>query len=406
MSAPKLKGRGVFVLTLLTVSGCMSACMSAERALPTSEHVERAAHGAQASVSATVRHHTSPLKSYPDSLSHKASPLVITELNLKSKLLGAQGVRKWEPSGVAVLGERLWVVSDKEGWLASYDLPLKEGALTPRATHQLTPPLDNRVKWEGLEAHPKGGLVLLEAISRTVWWCHDPEGGCPQLTSLPMKALNPALNQAAPLPFRYLMFEALLVTPHGVWVGTRGLNALPSGDSKGGLTPWSVWGQVTGEGAPRVVRPHDDAWRFEGRLYGLSGASYDPRGGAWLTLSYEDEDAEGSSAVSGLLVYAPLPLTPTQLSGPAPSAQVCARFSLKPEGVTLDAKGHPIVVFDQDSDRKGGRTKRPQRFALELNEDYVWHAPAQLLSCAKPAPSPHEGQVKEGQVNEGQPHAP
>ena len=364
---------------------CVVGCLSGHQQLP--KTVEKVAAESASSVAMKAQHAPPTLTVSP----HPSDqPLQITEAQLKSRLRGAEGVSKWEPSGVVALGERLWVVSDKDGWLASYPLPLPEGSISPLSTAQLAPPGPTRVKWEALEAYPEGGLTLLEAISRTVWWCRDPEAGCPQLTPLPMEALNPALNHAAPLPFRYLMFEALLSTPSGLWIGTRGLNAKPSGSSAGGLYPWSVWGQVTGEGAPQVVSPLEGAWTFEGRRYGLSGASADVGGesgeqgaGVWLTLSYEDEDAEGREAVSGLLVYAHLPLTPDQLSGPQPSAHLCARFSLKPEGVTLNSDGRPIVVFDQDSDRKRqvATQDEPQRFKLDQTEDYVWLAPQASLAC-------------------------
>ena len=50
-----------------------------------------------------------------------------------------EGVERWEPSGATVVGDKLWVVNDRGGWLAAYALPLAPGENMPAAAHQITP---------------------------------------------------------------------------------------------------------------------------------------------------------------------------------------------------------------------------------------------------------------------------
>jgi hypothetical protein len=127
---------------------------------------------------------------------------------------------------------------------------------------------------------------------------------------------------------------------------------------------------------------------FARRAYGASGAVYDAaRRGLWLTLSAEREEGSSREAVSGLLAFSALaPDAP--LSATAPLT-LCARFDMKPEGVALSPRGAPLVVFDEDLDRKLG-AERPDsspldggRFPLGADEDYAWEAPLGVVaSCA------------------------
>ena len=90
---------------------------------------------------------------------------------------------------------------------------------------------------------------------------------------------------------------------------------------------------------------------------------------------------------------------------PLPSPQsgtlkICARFNLKPEGVSLNTSGDLFIVFDEDLDRKLGELNQqetsknqPQRFALRDFEDWVWRAPAdQLLKACTQYSSPRSDQ--------------
>lgn len=342
----------------------LTACQSTQR--PTTP---------EAQPSAQVK----PASAEP-ALQRVAPPLVTVE-DMTSRLQGAKGAQKWEPSGVAREGEDLWVASDKDGWLARYALPLSPVSEPVQVT-QLKLPLDNRLKWEGLELHPKGGLLLMEAISRSVWWCKDPKAGCTQLSRVEGGAVNDELNTLTERSFYYLMFEALTVIDGHAWVGVRGMNAKPSADHEGGLVPWIAWARFGEGGGAAIIPPTSgplSAYVYEGRSYGLSGAVNDGDGGLWVTLSYEDEEGDTRASVSGLLAHLSLPLTPAKLTGDSPQVKICARFALKPEGVTRSATGAPIVVFDVDADRKG---EGPDHFKLKRTEDYAWVAPEDMKRCA------------------------
>ncbi len=319
-------------------------------------------------------------------------PPIVRHTDLHMRLQAPEGVDRWEPSGAAVRGGRLWVVSDKDGYLAAYALPLREGAQRPALSFKLSLPMPGRLKWEGLEVGPEGELLLLEAISRTVWRCEAPEEGCPKLTRLDSD-LNPRLDSVAPMPFHYLMFEALARRGGAVWVGTRGLQARTAEGAEGGLWPWTAWAEVREEPLGALSSPAERGEEysesqtrglvmgrggllFARRAYGVSGAVYDEaRGGLWLTLSAEREGEASRESVSGLLAFSRLSGSdPLQVATPL---SVCARFDMKPEGVALGAGGAPIVVFDEDLDRKLGarRSGRSERFPLGGDEDYVWEVP-------------------------------
>jgi hypothetical protein len=112
-------------------------------------------------------------------ISIEGLPPIISSQDLKTRLVGPKGVKRWEPSGVVNAEQSLWVVSDRGGWLARYQLPLRTGSNTPVEAHQLKPELKHRVKWEGLtwernQQNEPTALLLLEAISRSVWRCEHP----------------------------------------------------------------------------------------------------------------------------------------------------------------------------------------------------------------------------------------
>ena len=298
--------------------------------------------------------------------------LTLKDLDALPRLIGPSNVKRWEPSGVAILGQTLWVVSDRDAWLAEYQLPLKAGANEPISASILKPNVSNRIKFEGLEATADGALLIVEAISRTVWRCVAPKEGCPQLSAVSLDALNPALNKAVPEPYKYIMFESVSRHQETLIVGVRGFQS-----KKNGLTPWSLLASP----APALIHHAPRGLVVEGRRYGLSGASADDRrGGLWLTWSYEDEDGKTTSAVAGLLTFAPWQVAKKEeMSAPKGGIlelgahrigplQFCQTFPLKPEGVTTHDQ-EVIVVFDEDLDRKGGRS---DQFNLRGNEDYAW----------------------------------
>ena len=321
--------------------------------------------------------------------------LTLTE----SKLLGPQGVERWEPSGVVSTESTLWVVSDREGWLTQYQLPIKPGSNSPIAAHQIKPPLKNRLKWEGLEWSRDSngeinGLLLLEAISRTVWRCERPEEGCPVLTRLDPEPLNELLNTAVKEPFQYIMFEALAYLDEPL-VGVRGFQHKTKG-----LTPWSLLSNFKGG----MILDARETLVVDKRRYGLSGATYDRSSqGFWLTWSYEEEEGVKRDAVSGFLSFSPLRIAKqkgskekidsknVRLNGTLEYGDVriehlnqgqfklCARFGMKPEGVAVNDAGLLFVVFDEDRDRKAGKEQvnesdkeQSGRFPLLSHQDYIF----------------------------------
>ena len=313
---------------------------------------------------------------------------------------------------MAATKDGIWVVSDRGGWLARYSTPLRPGLNHPSVAHQLKPALKHRVKWEGLgwERDARRGepaLLLLEAISRSVWRCVRPAEGCPNLSRITTDALNAKLDDAVARPFKYIMFEALSGRADKVIIGTRGYQ-----DQERGLTPWSIL--IDQDSQTRFAAPRGVI--FAGRRYGVSGATYDAqRGGYWLTWSYEDESRQDQDSVSGLLTFISASLqapAPTQepthdSSRSAPSAlKLCARLPLKPEGVTVSDAGALTVVFDEDRDRKRGElnaldqqvkrasapaapmdTSSKERFSLRDSEDFVWSVMVnQVLQACAPLP--------------------
>ena len=338
-------------------------------------------------------------------LSHVPAP--ISSQEIKTRISGPKGVKRWEPSGVVSEGKHLWVVSDREGWLARYQLPLSQGVNHPTSAYQLQPELKHRVKWEGLawerdQDQEITALLLLEAISRSVWRCPKPDLGCPELTQEPLGHINSRIDQSIPSPFKYVMFEALAHRAEPI-IGVRGYQ-----DRSRGLIPWSVLASSRGQ----MLMDARASFALDQKHYGMSGATYDAkRRGYWITWSYEDEAGSTQDAVGGILSFAPLHAQPQSALGSTPALrlsmgthhvsspghdafEICARFNLKPEGVTLNAAGDLFIVFDEDLDRKQGdatpqgQTERLQRrFALNDNEDFIWRLPNDHIAQACVTPS-------------------
>lgn len=310
----------------------------------------------------------------------EASIPSISHHHLKIHLKAPQGVDRWEPSGVIAAlkdgEEALWVVSDKNGWLARYSLPLSLGDQQPEVAFQLQLSPLQKVKWEGLAWEKSeagtGSLLLLEAFSRSVWRCSDPDQGCKDIVRVGTHDYNPALNKTVPSPFRYIMFEALAYLEEPI-IGIRGYH-----DRAEGLTPWSMLFEINSH---KVRRDHRDGLTYQSRRYGISGAQYDAqRRGLWITWSYEREEGATVDAVSGLLTFTSLdPLADqahkiSELSAEhAQSSRplLCAYYKLKPEGVTLSSQDELILIFDNDMDRKGGRQSSEAQFPLDPSEDYA-----------------------------------
>ena len=281
----------------------------------------------------------------------------------KTRLQAPAGVNRWEPSGAAVIGDELWIVSDRGGRLAAYSLPLPEGAHRPIRSFTLELPLENRLKLEGLELQADGSLLILEVISRSLWRCAAPLEGCPSLERVDLSAAQPRLDALPPRPFKYVMLESVLVAGGERYVGTRGY--MPREGEAQTLTAI-----LNPTGAHFFSRP--EGFVLDGRSYGLSGATATGEG-LWTTWSSEKEDSVRSRDLFGLVAYS-AGATASEWGTPTP----CYRFQAKPEGVAR-WRDQLIVVFDEDKDRKGGSIPS-DRFPLEGSEDYAWSGPARCES--------------------------
>lgn len=318
-----------------------------------------------------------------------------TVMTLNSKISGPKQVSRWEPSGIVSSAEGLWVASDREGWITYYKLPLKQGDNQPHLAHKLSPKVDNRIKWEGLEweRNQEGqvtALLLLEAISRTVWRCDSPHEGCPRLDKVTLDPVNQLLNKSVPTPFKYIMFEGLAYHEQEVLIGVRAFQ-----DKKTGLKPWSLLSNLQG----KLLLDAREPVSYEDNKYGLSGVSFDAKNqGFWLTWSYENEEGSIQESVKGLLSFAPLKFAKNKHDKPQgePSNleygdkrldhtlnvgnQICAVFQMKPEGVSVNEQGDVFVVFDEDLDRKDAETfKDTKRFPLEDNQDFIFQSTTKAL---------------------------
>lgn len=299
------------------------------------------------------------------------------------------GVDRWEPSGAAVVGEKLWVVNDRGGWIASYALPLAAGVNKPSAAHQIAPErldpvrteamsralapriakiLAKRMKWEDLAPDGKGGVLLLEAISRTVWRCGNPDAGCPELKPFDVSKANAKLESLLPMPVAYYSLEGLAVSGDRVLVGTRGL--MPEDSNDDDFRPWAIvvepGGEHTYDGEP---------WELEGRKYGISSLALDGDT-LWMTWSYES-DADGTkSGVAGVLAKAALDPT----TGMPGKPEFCSMVAGKPEGLAVHGDAL-LVVFDNDKARKAKGDET--RFDLTPAQDFARIIPKSACAPAK-----------------------
>lgn len=271
------------------------------------------------------------------------------------RIAAPDGVDRWEPSGGAIIGDRLWVANDRGGWLAAYALPLEPGRNTPVVAHAIAAN-EGRIKFEGLAPVGDGGLLLLETMKRSVWRCADPEAGCPDLQRLPMDAALDRLEAAVPKPVRYITYEAIAARGDRIWVGSRGYETL---DER--FHPWAI-----------VAGPHDRTfydgrpWRVGGRAYGLSDMADD---GDWMWMTWSHESPGSAAAdVAGLIARAPIAADGT-LGRPV----LCYSVAGKPEGIVHHGDTL-LVIFDQDGDRKDPTD--PTRFPLAQDEDIVLRLPA------------------------------
>lgn len=264
------------------------------------------------------------------------------------------GVDRWEPSGGVVRKDQLWVVNDRDGWIAAYAIPLAAGVNRPTVAHALRV-REGLMKWEGVAADGADGVLLLEAMDQRLWRCADPQRGCPGLVEVPHEAARQAIFDATP-PFEYVTLEGLAAEGERRLVGVRGYT--PKGKRSKDFRAFS-----------RVLTPDGRATYggraavHDGRRYGLSGMALDGDI-VWMTWSYEDSKDDSRAGVAGLLARAEL-----GEDGLPGVPRLCRAVEGKPEGVASWGD-YVFVVFDNDKARK--RPVDPAAFDLEQNQDLAW----------------------------------
>ncbi|MCB9529585.1 MAG: hypothetical protein H6701_14555 [Myxococcales bacterium] len=271
------------------------------------------------------------------------------------RIIAPVGITRWEPSGGVVRGDRLWVVNDRDGWIAAYALPLAPGRNAPVAAHRL-PVQDGPIKFEAVAPAGREGLYLLETLNRGVWRCDAPDAGCPAVARVEAGDVFAALEETLPVPVKYLTYEALAAERDHLWIGSRGYEALD-----GRFTPWVVVGEPGGR-----TSYDGPGWVVEGRSYGLSDLLRDGDG-FWMTWSSEGE-GDGRDDVAGLLAWAP-----ATRDGRPGAPQLCRTLPGKAEGVARH-RDALLVIFDEDLARKDPADAR--KFALAPDEDVVLTVPA------------------------------
>ena len=278
-----------------------------------------------------------------------------------SHILSApEGVDRWEPSGAAVVGDHLWVATDRMGWLAGYRLPLADGENRPQISVKLIPtkngePLEN-VKWEEVTPDLKGGLYLLDSRSRQVWHCADPGNACEQWAPVNVQAQNDDISSELLAVPNYFGMEALGYDGESLWLGSRHVAYTPDELAR----PFVV---ISSGKGPIHWTPFEDGER----VYALSGFAFDGNH-LWQTWSYEGE-GDTTDDVSGLLALSDLD---TQNQPGLP--RLCRTFKGKPEGVAVYGS-KLVIVFDMDKARKNPDGEH--NFPIKATEDYATIVPAE-----------------------------
>ncbi len=271
-------------------------------------------------------------------------------------LQAPDGVERWEPSAAVRRGDLLWVVTDRDGWVAAYALPLKTGLNLPVRSMRLAP-FEGRIKWEGLAPLGDEGFLLLETMTRSLYRCPDPAAGCAGLERVDPARANAAIDALLPGQVEYVTLEGLAGEGDRVYLGARGYVA--KGLTSADFTSWSVVslpdGTTTLGGA---------GWPHGGRSYGLSGMAADGST-LWMTWSFEDERDDRPEGVGGLLARAPIDPA-TGLPG---RPRLCRTLDGKPEGIAVLDRDHLVLVFDDDKARKD--PSRRDRFALTPTQDFA-----------------------------------
>ncbi len=286
-----------------------------------------------------------------------------------------KGNDRFEPSGVAVIDDFAWVVSDRDGWVVAYEIDAlqKGGKHKAKKALQLNIPGGGRTKWEAVEWDGKRGLYLLEAISRSIWYCPTVDDQCKGLvqkdSTLVQNHLNEIYQKKLGSDLNYLMLEglALDIQKDELYLGLRGFHS----KSKG-YTPSSLLISLKGN----LILSMDQGLEIDGVSYGLSGVTMHREGSKlyfWMTWSFENESDTTQKGVGGKLIQ--WVVDESELKGELKKEQLklCHSFAYKPEGISV-FENKIIVVFDEDKDRK-------KDFHLTKKQDYAWIKEIQDLKC-------------------------
>lgn len=288
----------------------------------------------------------------------------------KHILEGPGAAETLEPSGVTIIGDTLWIVSDDDGWVVAYDLPLIDGVNEPAAAFQIPASSKHGVKLEAIAPYGDGGALIFDIIPKRYWICQTLANHCRQAsTEVPTRANNVIKAFMDPAkPWRYFTFEAIAGHGDARIFGVRS-HTLEDGKVPVPM-PFVVnqWGATALDGKP---------WEVNGRQYALSDMAIDKTDETlWMTWSYEkhvpkqkDEpeaeiDAKNTrDDVSGFIARAKL----DPKTGLPQRLERCGDvLAGKPEGIAV-TPDRVYVVFDQDKERKGGAAD----FPLKKNQDYA-----------------------------------
>ncbi len=285
------------------------------------------------------------------------------------------GSGRFEPSGAVLLGNTLWVASDKPlvaNHSALASAFYKEVWDRPILTESVPTPLDQGAKGPKLEAGAWDA-----ASQRIIWWsttsqrpisCDAAMKGCVEGDSI-KPALHAAAKSEAGAEIVYVSVEGLALVEGETWLGTRRYA------TAAGAT---LWPRVLKDDG-RVLWEPGSKVEHGGHEFSISDLHLDDKDRLWMLWSYEAEAAKTRADVGGFIALATLE------DGRVSSVRRCTEvFEGKPEALVYrqgNKREELWVLFDNDDDTKDPEGKDPQRFPLRLDQDYLWETA--LPSCDK-----------------------
>jgi hypothetical protein len=276
------------------------------------------------------------------------------------------GTGRFEPSGAVLLGNTLWVASDKP--LVAHHSAVasafyKEVWDRPILSASIPTPEDAGPKGPKLEAG-----AWDEASQRVVWWsttsqrpvrCDAAMEGCLEGVSV-KDALHAAAKAEAGEDIAYVSIEGMALVEGETWLGSR---RYATRDEE------TLWPRLLQDDGTVLWKPSGKV-EHEGREFAISDLHLDDKGRLWMLWSFEDPDAETRDDVAGFLARA------TVSGGQVTSVKRCTEvFEGKPEALIHrvgNKRSELWVLFDNDDDTKDPKGKDPNKFPLRLDQDYLW----------------------------------